>query len=335
MNDLNPHVKYTFSRIGIIYSIFSVAATLIQILVLNISQFFIPDRMSLNLQIIESSASLYIVGMLVLCIGFSGDKFKISKPDKHAMKPRAFFKGFCMCYALLIISNLIGNVITTVIGIIKGSPVINPVETMALEMSLPVMFLFTVVCAPIFEEWFFRKLIIDRTLHFGEVPSMLLSGFMFGLFHGNLSQFPYAFTIGIFFAYLYIRTGRLLYPILMHAIVNFLGSIAGVVVLKAVDYDVLLNMSVAGSEAEMMNALITMFTDKGFLVLLIYEVLVVSLVIMGLIFWILDFKKFKFEVQDEELSKGNRFAMIMFNPGMIAYVVIWMLMILINTLTAV
>ncbi len=331
MNEVNPKVKYTFTRIGIIYSILSVASTLLQILVLNVLQLFLPEMMSVDFQVTVSSVCLYVVGLAVLGIGFSASKLPTIPIEKHTMKPAAFLKAFCMCYALLIGSNLIGTVITTVIGIIKGSPVINPVETMAMEMSLPVMFLVTVVCAPIFEELFFRKWLVDRTVQFGEVPCMLLSGFMFGLFHGNLSQFPYAFTIGIFFAYLYIRTGRIIYPMLMHAIVNFMGSVAGVVVLKGINYDALMNMNLSGSETEMMNTLITMMTDKGFLILLIYEAIVFLLVIIGLIFWILDFKKFRFVIQDEELPKGDRFVMIMGNLGMIAYIIIWIIMIYINT----
>ncbi len=331
INELNAKVTYTFTRIGIIYSIFSVAATVLQIGILNILQLFVPDMMSMDFQISVSSACLYIVGLLVLGVGFSGRKISVTKPEKHSMKLVSFLKAFCMCYALLIISNLIGIAITTVIGVIKGSPIINPVEDMALQMSLPVMFLFTVVCAPIFEELFFRKLLVDRTIQFGEVPCMLLSGFMFGLFHGNLSQFPYAFTIGIFFAYLYIRTGRMIYPILMHAIVNFLGSVASVVLLKNVNYDALMQMNMTGSEEEILGSLMSVMLDKSFLILVIYEVFVFLLVVIGIILWILEYKKFRFEVQREALPKGDRFVMILGNPGMIAYIVIWMIMIVINT----
>ncbi len=331
MNEVNPQVKYTFSRIGIIYSIFSVVATVLQILILNVIQLFSKDMLSVDMQIIISSSTLYVIGLLVLGIGLSGDKLKFGMIEKHTMKPLAILKAFCMCYTLLIASNLIGTVITTVIGIAKGSPIENPVENLALETSIPVLFIFTVICAPIFEELFFRKFLVDRTIQYGEVPCMLVSGLMFGLFHGNLSQFPYAFTIGAFFAYIYIRTGRIVYPIILHAIVNFMGSIAGVIVLKAVDYDALMQISITGSEEEMLNGLLAMFTDKGFLILMIYEVIVITIVIVGLVLWILHFRKFRFEVREEELPKGNRFATVLGNPGMIAFSAIWLIMIILNT----
>lgn len=331
MNEVNPQVKYTFSRIGIIYSIFSIVSTVLQILILNVVQLFSAEILSVDMQIIISSSTLYVIGLLVLGIGLSGDKLMFNMIDKHTMKPWDILKVFCMCYTLLIASNLIGTVITTVIGIAKGSPIENPVESLALETSIPVLFIFTVVCAPIFEELFFRKFLVDRTIQYGEVPCMLVSGLMFGLFHGNLSQFPYAFTIGAFFAYIYIRTGRIVYPIILHAIVNFMGSIAGIIVLKAVDYDALMQISITGSEEEMLNGLLAMFTDRGFLILMIYEVIVITIVIIGLVLWILNFKKFRFEVREEELPKGNRFAAVLGNPGMIAFIAIWLIMIILNT----
>ena len=56
-----------------------------------------------------------------------------------------------------------------------------------------VTFLYMVICAPILEEYIFRKLIVDRTVKYGQGVAVVLSGLMFGLFHGNLNQFAYAF----------------------------------------------------------------------------------------------------------------------------------------------
>ena len=60
-----------------------------------------------------------------------------------------------------------------------------------------------------------------------------------GLFHGNLSQFLYAFLLGTLFGFLYCRTGHLWHAILLHAAVNFVGSILPMAVLRHVDLDAL------------------------------------------------------------------------------------------------
>ena len=51
---------------------------------------------------------------------------------------------------------------------------------------------------------------------------------IFGLCHGNFYQFFYAFGIGLVFGYIYTRTGRIRYTIVLHMIINFLGSVAAI-----------------------------------------------------------------------------------------------------------
>lgn len=328
MNEYSPDVKSTFAKIGVIFSVFSIVSIVVQYLTVNLIAWIAPEFMTIDTEVVISSVCLYIIGLIVLCVGFRKNRLKISKPAKHSMKFLDFCKAFCMCYALLIISNIIGLLITSVIGMIKGSPVINPIEAMAMEISLPVMFIVTVIAAPVFEELFFRKFFIDRTLHFGEVPSILLSGFMFGMFHGNLSQFPYAFTIGVFFAYLYIRTGRLIYPVLLHAIINFLGSVASVTLLKEMDSLNSIQFALIGTEEEILNSVLSMVADQGFLMLVLYEAAVLIVVVIGLVLWILEWKKIRFVMQNEEMSKGNRLVAVMGNYGMITFCIIWIIMII-------
>ena len=84
----------------------------------------------------------------------------------------------------------------------------------------------TGILAPILEEIFFRKLIIDRTRRYGELASILVSAFFFALFHGNFSQFFYAFGIGVLFGYIYCRTGSYVTVTLLHVVFNiFMGVI--------------------------------------------------------------------------------------------------------------
>ena len=79
--------------------------------------------------------------------------------------------------------------------------------------------------APIFEELIFRKLIIDRTRRFGELTSILLSSFLFGLVHCNVYQIFYAFALGLILGYVYMRTGNVILTIIMHVLINSSSSI--------------------------------------------------------------------------------------------------------------
>ena len=84
---------------------------------------------------------------------------------------------------------------------------------------------FLVILGPIFEEWMFRKQLIDHTRKYGEKTAILLSGLAFGLFHMNLFQFFYAFLLGVMFGYIYMRTSKLRYSTAMHMIINFNGAV--------------------------------------------------------------------------------------------------------------
>ena len=87
---------------------------------------------------------------------------------------------------------------------------------------------------PVMEELLFRKLVIDRLRGFGDTPAILLSALVFALMHGNLQQVFYAFGSGILFGYLYLRTGKLRYPILCHAAINCFGAVYTAELIRAV-----------------------------------------------------------------------------------------------------
>lgn len=330
MDDITTTQK-AFSKIGWIYAIFSAAITVLQLIIVNVVYLINPEALTMEVQILLSTGILYILGMLILPIGFRKAQVPVTVLQKKHMTIGAFFKALFMSYSLLIITNLIGTLITTMIGILKGSPIINPVEEIALNMNLPFLILFTVIGAPIFEELFFRKFLVDRTAQYGERVSVVISGLMFGMFHGNLSQFPYAFALGAFFAYIYIRTGRIGYTILMHAIINFVGSIVGSLILKNIDLS-LYEQIFSSTSIEEIVAALTMENMTGLFILLVYEMVIMTVVVIGIILWILEFRKFFFKPAAQDIPKGRCFEASICNKGMLVYIGFWFIMIIIASI---
>ena len=101
----------------------------------------------------------------------------------------------------------------------------SAVNDMALSSPLWMLLLFSVVLAPLFEEWMYRKVLLDRLTRYGTVPAMLASGLLFGLIHGNLQQLCSTVPVGILLSYVYLRTGRLTYTVVIHALHNALGGV--------------------------------------------------------------------------------------------------------------
>ena len=84
------------------------------------------------------------------------------------------------------------------------------------------------------EEIFYRKLVIDRLRRYGELFAVIASGILFGLIHGNFSQFFYAAMIGIVFGIVYLRTGRIRYTIGLHMAINLVGGVYATEMSRAV-----------------------------------------------------------------------------------------------------
>ena len=149
-------------------------------------------------------------------------QFPAEEPEKARLSAGRFLSLVCICYACMIVGNLVGIGVNLLLS--PGS--VNLIgEMVSSSENVPETIIAFVGLAPLFEELVFRKILVDRVLPYGEWPAILFSGITFGLFHGNLTQFFYAALLGMILAYVYIRTGRILYTIGIHACINFLGGV--------------------------------------------------------------------------------------------------------------
>jgi hypothetical protein len=110
--------------------------------------------------------------------------------------------------------------------------------------SVSVLFNIIVVAilAPIFEELLFRKLIIDRLAPYGQKSAIIVSALLFGLLHGNLSQFIYALLLGIILGHIYCRTGKIRHTIAIHMGFNALAGVFTSWLVSHIDIEKLSNL---------------------------------------------------------------------------------------------
>ncbi len=85
------------------------------------------------------------------------------------------------------------------------------------------MFLYASLLAPISEEILFRGLILRSLAPHGKRFAILLSAFLFGIFHGNLVQSPFAFLVGIVLGYTALEY-NILWAMVLHMINNLVLS---------------------------------------------------------------------------------------------------------------
>ncbi len=81
------------------------------------------------------------------------------------------------------------------------------------------MFLYACILAPISEEILFRGLILRSFQPFGKKFAIFASAFLFGIYHGNFIQSPFAFVVGLVLGYVAVEYS-MFWSILLHAINN-------------------------------------------------------------------------------------------------------------------
>lgn len=288
-----------FSKIGLNYTFFGVFAIIMQIIIINIIGFANPIILNdINLTSIIASVCNYILPLPIFLYLMN----KLEKQEIHSNKLtiKKFIVYIAISLTLMWIGNLIGLTITEILGNLIQSEIANPIVETIDSSSVYTNLLLMVIMAPIFEEIIFRKLLIDRTIKYGKGVSILLSALIFGLFHGNLNQFFYAFLIGGFFAYVYIKTGKIIYTILLHLTVNFFGSIISVIV---------------GNSLNNMNTMANLpIADAG--IIIIYFLIYVLIVIVGVIGLLKNYKKISL-LKDNLIKKPYTTSLI--NVGMICF----------------
>lgn len=250
--------------------------------------------------------------------------------EKHRMTFLQWLTAFFMCYSLMYLSNLVGVGLTFLISMVKGSPVDNALADIVTDINPLSAVFIMVLCAPVLEELIFRKLLIDRTVRYGEKTAILFSGVFFGLFHGNLNQFAYAFILGVFWGFIYVKTGKVRYTICMHMVVNFLGSVVSIFLMKAVSYDELMYASASGDTA----ALIQVVSENlpGLMLFGLYGLAVLGFVITGIVCLAVNFRKMKLRPAEIPVPGGKLFSAACLNAGVILFALFWIIQIILQLL---
>lgn len=314
--------KKHFSLLGLMYFLGALIIIGVQVAVSMLVLAFAPSLLdNPNLSLLVSMLPTYTIAFpltSLLIHQVPGVQMK-----KHNMKPTQLLGAFVISYALMYLSNLAGQFFTNIIGIIKGSPVDDAIADLVSELNPLTAFFVMVLLAPALEEWIFRKLLVDRTIRYGEGTAIFLSGLMFGLFHGNLNQFVYTFLIGAFWAFIYVKTGRLRYTIYLHMALNFMGSVGSLFFLGAIS-----TLEGGSSAMNGFHFLLGMLIPLA--IVIPYLIVVFGLVISGIVLLVTNWKRFRLIPAELFIPKEKRFSVIFLNAGMILYVLFWIIQIVLQ-----
>lgn len=222
-----------FSRLGWAYVMFFLAANVSQIALVLTCELILNVKIDMGIMLVLSQICMYLVGMPIFFLCVRTIPAWKPKEIKH-MESWRFLLWTVFAIGLTYIGNFAGQLIMLLVEGITGALMENPVDALIMDVKPLYVFFSVAVIAPIMEELMFRKFLIDRTVQFGQMTSMIVSGVAFGLFHGNFYQFFYACGLGMVFAYIYCETGNIWYCIGLHMIINVIGGVVPLLLLQGI-----------------------------------------------------------------------------------------------------
>ena len=296
---LNIHKKF-FSKIGVNYLILGIMAIIFQIIIVNIISIINPEYLH-NINIVTTISSLcnYILPFPIFYLLMK--KLDSVELEKTNITVKKFILYTGITITLMWIGNMTGLIITMLLSGAMQNDIANPVHQLINSSDIWINLLIISIFAPICEEILFRKFLIDRTIKYGAKVSIILSAVLFAFFHGNLNQFFYAFLMGGFFAYVYIRTGKITYTIILHAIVNFMGSVMSLILANSVT-----NIQITPNPVDAV-------------IILGYIVIILSFLLIGL-YGLTRIKKARFNGSKTKINLKNPFKTVYLNLGMILFI---------------
>ena len=212
-----------FSRLGWALAAQMAAMLAVQTALLLAAQALAPALAGSGVFLwLVSVLSAYGAGVTAAWLVLRGTEEAPPQPGAP-LGPGRFFRSYLAGLGLMYLVNLATLALMGLVGVLRGQTVENPVDNMA-DYPLALNLLLGCVIAPVCEEYLFRGLLLNRLRPYGERFAVWASALCFGLFHGNFSQFFYACAIGVLFAGVVLKTGRLRQAMLLHALINFVGT---------------------------------------------------------------------------------------------------------------
>ena len=204
--------------------------------------------------IVGSFVYLFIPFTIVALLTRIKDKNVNFFPFKK-MKPKRALLCIPIGLTVCIIANIVTNFIITVFDSV-GVKLSQQSDTMAEPKSafaLFLAFICTAIMPALLEEYSLRGVILQPARKYGMLFAIISSSAIFGLMHGNLIQAPFAFIVGMCFAYLSIKCDSLWLGVILHfinngfsVIMSFVGDRISETSLNIVYYIIISVTAIAG-----------------------------------------------------------------------------------------
>ncbi|MCM1049546.1 MAG: CPBP family intramembrane metalloprotease [Clostridiales bacterium] len=155
-----------------------------------------------------------LIGILPLIADF---RQEVRKRDAKV----TLYKSVPITITLAITSSIVINFLFTRLHILENSETYSRVAKQQYGVSFIIGIILYGFVSPLAEEVVFRGVIYNKIRKdYPVITAVILSAFLFGLYHGNIVQGVYGFLMGILIAYTYEQFGSFLHAFLFHSAAN-------------------------------------------------------------------------------------------------------------------
>ncbi|MBU5595344.1 CPBP family intramembrane metalloprotease [Amphibacillus sp. MSJ-3] len=160
----------------------------------------------------------FVLALLITLVLLRKEKTLPKDPDRASPTMTVVWSilGFFMALAGQSIARMIQ---TELLGIQEQSQ--NTVEIMEITRSFPIFIIVVAVIGPILEEIIFRKIIFGQLYkETNFIIAGTISGLIFAVIHNDFTHLLVYFVMSFVFAFIYVKTKRVIVPILAHVSMN-------------------------------------------------------------------------------------------------------------------
>lgn len=230
------------------------------------------------LEIFISVFSAFIPGLFYFL--FSGRSMSETIKTNYVRQKELWALVF-VGMAVAMVANTVSDMVQTNFSFFGLQNSVSMSENVSSPLEIVLYIISTAIVPAFAEEFAFRGIFMGTLRKFGDTFAIITSAIVFGAMHGNIAQIPFAFILGLVFAYVDCKTNSIIPSIIIHFINNF----------YAVMLDILQSTE--------------MFSDRIFM--MIYFILIAVFCIIGLISFFYLIKKDKnfFRIADKTIQNSE------------------------------
>lgn len=313
--------KKYFSRIGLACFILGTVSLLISVSTNLIIREIFPWILDDPIVSTILPYGISIIGLYVFAFPLASlamGTLPSSTPIKEKMKTSHIIAGLCISFMLTFVGSYASTFLYSLTS--SGTSAAGSVSTDMNDTQLIISGIFLALVLPILEELVFRKFLCTRLLPLGEGYAVFFSSIIFALM-GELYEIPHAFLLGLFFSFIYVKTGKVIYTIIFHCAINLYNGVLGIYMTAKLPIDEVFRiLESEASESDKMSQLAPYWDT-----LQIYiwtSAALIGLIIAGFIICYRAVKKERFKLESGIIppSKTNRVSNILCAGGIAAAV---------------